>query len=75
MEKMIPVTKMNCEQLNYFEHKELKNPDGTPLLARRNSKTKIWKKQSERFQISCRYGNNQKIVISNENCHLWNGEE
>lgn len=40
----------------HFEHRTLKNSDGTPLRARRNGQTKVWKREPGAFKIPCKHG-------------------
>lgn len=41
---------------NHFEHRTLKNADGTPVRARRNGKTKTWKTRPGHFKIPVKHG-------------------
>jgi len=72
---MEPVTRRNAVKFNKFEHKTLKNADGTRVRARRNGKTKLWVTQPERFVIPCKYGMSQSVHIHENNAYEWEGEE
>ena len=41
---------------NNFEHKTLKNADGSRLRARRNGATKAWKTRPNDFRIPIKHG-------------------
>lgn len=71
---MRKVTRKNCERFTYFEHITLKNEDGTRLCANRSGKTKLWKRQPERFQIPCKYSTHKSICISDRNHYEWEGK-
>jgi hypothetical protein len=73
---MEPVTRENCERLNHFEHARLTNRDRekSPLRARRNGKTKVWKRRPDEFSIPAKYGLYDFFYITHNNMHEWNGE-
>jgi len=48
---------------NHFEHVTLKNADGTPVRARRNGRTKTWKRSPFEFRIPVKYGLKQCFYI------------
>lgn len=55
-----------------FFHKTLTYTDNkTPIRVRRNGKTKLWKKQPERFSIPVKYGLKDCFRIDNTNCEEW----
>ena len=68
---MKTITRQNCETVQRFEHKTLKNADGTRLRARRNGKTKTWKTRPEEFKIPAKYGLYNYFYITHENCQEW----
>jgi hypothetical protein len=72
---MEKVTRKNCTKLNRFEHKTLKNKDGSRVRARRNGNTKVWKSQPDRFIIPCKYGIYKSVYIDENNAYEWEGEE
>ena len=39
-----------------FEHKELKNRDGSPLRARANGRIQTWKTRPGLFKLPCKHG-------------------
>lgn len=67
------ITRYNAETAENFEHKALKNADKTPLRARRNGKTKMWKNSPHKFSIPCKYGLKKCFYITNENSGEWTG--
>lgn len=55
-----------------FFHEFLKRADKkTPVTARRNGKTKVWKTKPERFLIPIKIGLYEYYTITNENAHEW----
>lgn len=64
---METVNKQNSDTAQHFEHKTLKNADGTPVRARRNGKTKTWKTRPTLFKIPVKYGLKQCFYIQNFN--------
>jgi len=68
---MEALNRRNCETAKRFEHKALKNNDQTPLRARRNGKTKLWKRKPENFSIPAKYGMYEYFYINQSNCDDW----
>lgn len=54
-----------------FEHKTLKNSDGTPVRCRRNGKTKLWVTRPTEFRIPVKYGLREHFYIDHNNAHNW----
>lgn len=57
---------------NYYEHKTYKNADGTPARYQRNGKTKLWKRQPDKFQIPVKRGLREYGYIDNDNWKEFN---
>jgi hypothetical protein len=57
---------------NHFEHITLKNSDKSPLRARRNGKTKVWKTKPGKFQIPVKYGLKTCFYITDKTAYEWN---
>jgi len=55
-----------------FEHAYLKNKDGSPLRARRNGKTKYWKRMPLEFRIPIKIGLYEYTYIDKANLNDWN---
>ena len=54
----------------HFEHKTLKNADGTPVRARANGKIKVWIRDPAMFKLPCKYGLKTCFYIDNfEECN------
>ena len=71
---MEKVTRENCEKLNNFEHVFLKNADKTRLRAKRNGKTRLWKRNPERFVIPIKHGLYDFGYINQFDCENWEGK-
>ena len=71
---MEKVTRENCEKFNSFEHVTAKNSDGSRLRARRNGKTKVWKRNPTNFKIPVKYGLRTYFYIQPYNCNDWEGK-
>ena len=54
-----------------FWHMTLTNADGTPLRARRNGKTKVWKTRPGAFNIPVKYGLREHFNIVETTAHEW----
>lgn len=54
-----------------FEHKTLKNADGTPLRARRNGKTQTWKTRPGEFRIPAKHGLKHTFNITHNTRDEW----
>ena len=54
-----------------FEHKTLKNSDGSRLRVRRNGATKTWKTRPTEFRIPCKYGLYEYLYIDHTNHLEW----
>lgn len=70
--ELLTVTRDNCETAQRFEHKTLKNRDGSPLRARRNGKTRLWVRSPEKFLIPVKYGLYDYFYIDQQNSNDWN---
>ena len=55
-----------------FEHVTATNADGTPLRARRNGKTKVWKTRPNEFRIPAKHGLYDYFAIDQDNAPYWN---
>ena len=56
----------------FFHHSFLKMADGkTPIRARRNGKTKTWKRDDKKFRIPAKIGLYKWIHITEDNAHEW----
>lgn len=69
---MNKIDRLNAMTAQRFEHQSVKNRDGSPLRARRNGKTKIWKTKPNDFKIPVKYGLSQHFYINDVNAHEWN---
>jgi hypothetical protein len=56
---------------NVFEHKTIKNKNGSPLRCRVNGKTKTWKTRPDEFKIPVKYGMKCCFYITKENANDW----
>lgn len=56
---------------NHFEHVSEKNADGTPVRARRNGRTQIWKTRPGAFSIPVKYGMSTCFRIMDGSGTLW----
>ena len=57
---------------NEFWHRRLKYADGkTSIRARRNGRTKTWKRQPGKFRIPVKYGFYEYFYIDNNNADEW----
>lgn len=54
-----------------FHHVRLRNADGTPLRARRNGRTQVWKTRPGDFRIPCKHGMYDYVQVTNSNAHEW----
>jgi len=63
--------KRAIEEQGSFEHKTVKNADGSRLRARRNGKTKTWKTRPGDFRIPCKHGLYDYFYITQENASDW----
>jgi hypothetical protein len=54
-----------------FEHKTLKNKDGSRLRARANGQLKLWKTRPTEFRIPCKHGLKDYFYITQDNAHEW----
>jgi hypothetical protein len=54
-----------------FEHKTLKNRDGSRLRARQNGKLKLWKTRPTEFKLPCKHGLKGCFYITQDNAHEW----
>ncbi len=54
-----------------FEHKTLKNSDGSRLRARQNGKLKLWKTRPTEFHLPCKHGLKTCFYITQDNAHEW----
>lgn len=67
----IPVNRDSAQTGTLFNHVSLLNSDGSPLRARRNGTTKVWKTRPNEFKIPAKYGLKQCFYITQDNCHEW----
>ena len=70
---METITRINCEKFSTFEHKTMKNKDGSRLRSRRSGKTKLWKTRPDEFSIPCKYGLYESFNITHYNGNDWEG--
>jgi hypothetical protein len=68
------ITKQQALTAKNFEHVSFRNNDGTPLRARRNGKTQVWKTRPTEFRIPCKHGLNDCFDITHLNADHWNVE-
>jgi hypothetical protein len=60
---------------NVFYHRTMKYADGrTAIQVRRNGRTKIWKRQPDKFSIPVKYGFRDCFYIDNRNAADWSTE-
>lgn len=71
MKVAILVNRENAMSANNFEHTSMKNRDGSPLRARRNGKTQVWKTRPNEFRIPVKYGLYEYFNITQDNCYEW----
>ena len=55
----------------HFEHKTLKNSDGTRLRARSNGALKTWVRRPDQFRIPCKYGLKECFYITDFDADNW----
>ena len=55
----------------HFEHVKLANADKSPLRARRNGQTKVWKTRPGEFQIPIKHGLYSYGYITHDNATDW----
>lgn len=55
----------------HFEHKTLKNRDGTRLRARSNGMLTTWKTRPNEFKLPCKHGLKDCFYITEFNAHEW----
>lgn len=65
------ITKQDAMTCQMFYHVTLRNSDGSALRARRNGKTKIWKRSPERFQVPVKYGLRECFYITEDSAYEW----
>lgn len=66
------ITIEQSKTATHFHHVSLKNKDGSPLRARRNGKTKTWKKLPNEFKIPIKIGMYEYGYIDKANFMDWN---
>jgi hypothetical protein len=66
--------KLRLLDAEIFEHRILKNRDGSPVRARRNGKNKEWKREPDRFQIPVKYGLRDYFTINKQNMNDWRAQ-
>ncbi len=54
-----------------FEHKTIKNKDGTPARCRSMGKLKIWVCSPDKFSLPVKHGMHQSFYIDNNNASEW----
>jgi hypothetical protein len=69
---MATVNRENAMFAMRFEHVSAKNVDGTPVRAKRNGKTKTWKRRPDLFRIPVKHGLFKYFYIDNSNADEWN---
>lgn len=70
------ITKDQAMTADRFEHCTMKNKsDKSPLRARRNGATKVWKTRPNDFKIPCKYGLYEYFCITQDNAGEWNAVE
>ncbi len=65
------ITKEQALVANHFEHKTLKNADGTRLRARRNGVTRTFKTRPLDFKVPFKHGLYIYGHITQINAHEW----
>jgi len=65
------VNAMTAMTANEFYHRTEKNSDGSPARARRNGRTKTWKRQPGAFRIPVKHGMYDYFYIDNRNAGEW----
>ena len=65
------LTALETKYVLTFEHKTLKNKDGTPVRARQTGKVKVWVRSPDRFSLPVKYGMYQSFYIDNNNASEW----
>jgi hypothetical protein len=68
--KITPISAMTA---NTFYHRRMKykGADARPLEARRNGRTKTWKRRPNEFRIPVKYGMYEYFNIDQNNAHEW----
>lgn len=54
-----------------FEHKSIKNKDGSPARCRSMGKLKVWVRSPDKFQLPVKHGTYQSFYIDNNNAQEW----
>ena len=54
-----------------FWHMTAQNRNGTPLRARRNGKTQVWKTRPTEFSLPVKYGLRECFTITEATAHEW----
>lgn len=66
------ITKQIAMVARNFEHKTVKNKDGSPLRCRAMGKCKVWKTRPNDFKLPVKYGMYDSFYITNDNANEWN---
>jgi hypothetical protein len=66
------VTREQAMEAQRFEHARIKNADGTPLRARRNGSTRLWKRSPLRFEVPVKIGLYGYDYVTDGNARDWN---
>lgn len=54
-----------------FEHKTLKNSDGTPARCRANGRCKVWVTRPNEFRLPVKHGLKNTFYLTPANAHEW----
>lgn len=65
------ITKEIAQTSNRFEHKTLKNADGTPVRCRSNGQCKTWKTRPSEFRLPVKHGLKNCFYITPDNANDW----
>lgn len=66
------ITRENCETVKNFEPVSKRRNKGDLVRVRRNGKTKLWKRQPDKFRIPVKYGLRHYFYITNQTAWMWN---
>lgn len=55
-----------------FEHKTLRNADGSPMRCRASGKVQTWKTRPNEFKLPVKYGLYNSFYITQDNAEQWN---
>ena len=61
-----------AQTANTFYHRTLKyKRSDRPIEVRRMGRTKLWKRQPDKFRVPVKYGMYDSFYIDNDNAHEW----